>query len=466
MTRLVNAVFGGTPVADVDVDAPTFKRTPQHLAGDVALTHDIVTGKNSISSTVTVVHNGESGRGCPLGLPLVNQYIGADMVLATPAAKDASGGVGDTIIAPYVLFLPTGEDTLHVAVYGSFHERFHDMAHAHVQVYDSSMVLITDEDMTFSSTEAVAGEGSSALTVTISDLTPGLLIVFISARTDQLPTASDIQVGFIRSVSIHHGRKRNQAIEPFISQAVGIWEPSATQGVAHRDFDTDFFDLLQPISAYELVGINRNINGLKEFISGAPAGNGSYTHEDHDGGGAPDDVNPARSRFDAHTQSSVHPDEPEVEFPVWAATFGAFLRSGKFVVDLAEPPTMGMLDFYAPWPQATSAQEISKTFCFIPDFQTASSNLKLVVLLGSESSPDVGDWTVKGKIDGTTSTGSAPVAIDADDNFWLSQESGLAFTPDEAQQCAIVTERSGAKTGIGEMCVLAACLYFDPVDPA
>lgn len=465
MARHVNASFVGTRVADVDVDAPTFKRTVEDVVGDVALTHDKLNGTNGIDAGETVNHSGGE-RGCLLGLPMVNQLINADMLITTPTAKDEHGGVGEHVVAPYIVRLMPGETGFTVRLdVSDAPAGLEDVGGAYVRVFSTAMVEEVVEVFQYVN-------GGSAMVARVRDLPSGFHLVFPIMRSDLV--GSDL--GILRSASIHHERKRRARPAPERVSNFGVWEPSATEGVVHRDFDTGFFGETQAIDGYVVTGLNRNMNGLDEYVSGWPCGgNVNFTQEDHDDVGAPEAINPRRSRFHAHTRSGIefaeefYPDEPEIAFPLFAATCGPFIflpgsGGAKFVVELASPPTYGMLAWQTPWPEDEAQQSIVKAYVMAPDFQTQDSRLKMAALILSDGSADVDEWEVTTTSNGNVSAGVAPVNIDGGaNNFWLATNIEVPFDPDVPNEISLGLERlSGTISAVGEIAIVAWCLYYEP----
>lgn len=465
MARKKNTTFAGASVYDADVDAPTFRRLVEDGIGDTALVFDILTGSNGETNTIT--HAG-GGRGCPLGLPLVNQFMNGNLALSSASAKNVSGGVGDTIIAPYVIFLPPGEDTIVVEVYLALSGRVTtSVLQPHLRVLSCDGLLATQADVGMT---LISGydDGLSLLVASVSGLSSGYHLVFPSVDTESIAAeflnASTIGWGTIVCVCIHHGLHQATLNGGPLQQGVngvGVSIPGATEGVVHRNFDTTMFSNEDPICSYLLGGWNRNLNGLDEYQRGWPAGgNATYTHVDEDGAGVADNTNPARPRFEAHTRS-IYAAEGEVAFPVFAETFGAWLSAGKFTVGLAEPPTIGMLDWYAPWPITTAAQDIRSMLIPVPNFKTVSSKLKMAVLLGTEART-LGAWSFFGTTSSGTSAAATPVSLGGDNTLWLARITGIPFVGDGDEVVSVRCSRTGVKVGIDEIAVLGACLHFEP----
>lgn len=466
MTRKKNTTFQGISVFDVDVDQPTFGRVVEAGIGDTALIFDRATGENGETSVID--HTG-SGSGCPLGLPLVNQRIGRSLNLTTPAAKDANGGTGLMIIAPYVIAMPPGEDTLVVEVFMSLEGNATvDTLGPYCRIIEQS----TGDELDNRDMIAVdMGDGLTMFTTTFSGLTPGYLFVFPTIDTERVAGGSStVAIGALEQVIIRHDL--GMALNPTIGQSettalrIGVQTPGATEGLFHRNIATAMFADEDAVDSYMLASWNQNLNALDEFITGRPAAGGpTYVHVDHDGAGSPDTVDPARSRFEAHTRS-LYANEGQVALPILCESWGAWMDVGKFTVDLAEPPTLGCLEWYAPWQMPTTTTYLRSAKVIFPDFSPAtgaSTNLKMGVLIGSDSSAAVSNWAFRATTDTGIGDAGTPVAVTGFSNtLWFVEITNIEFTADSEDLVRVRGARSGAKTGIGELAILSWCLAFKP----
>lgn len=466
MARKKNATFTGSTPFDVDVDALTLKHTIENAVGNAALVYDMLTGENG--ETNTVRHIG-GGRGCPLGVPLWQQVIGRS--LNYRGVGSTKGGVpGGIWLAAHPFFMPQGETNLTVRVYAQ-------------GPFDTIKPTVR-----ITSTTGVNVIGSTALTrvgwsreeldvnelgiyeVRFSELTSGLKLVFLEANTEDNSTSG------IELLSWHGVFDRQRLTSPspmrrVTGSQVQVPTPGATEGVVHVNFQDTTFYADAAIDGYMTTYLDRNLNGLEEFGSGWPAGgNASYTHVDHDGAGAPDTNDPARSRFHAGTRS-LYSLEPEFEFPLVAGALGAIGQDGKPVIDpAATAPTAGMLSWFAPYPLTASSLLMHRVPVRMPDFQTASSKLKWAVLAVGEpisGTDDLTDWQM------TVDTGSGASAATAFGSlfsvgsspawFGLATGTALAFSADAAQTISLTTSKSIAfGASYTEFFLLGYCFYWEP----
>lgn len=455
MARKKNATFVGVSPFDVDVDALTKKSTLENIAGDLALVFDKATGSNAETSTCN--HGGTDGRGSLLGVPLVAQYIGRTIYVdysAGGAVTDKDGGTGPTLLWAAPIFIAPGETEVAIEI------GVEGRAPPMVAYFRTTAFAAHGDDRVL-----LRADPDGFLRARITGISSGLRLLCIEANTDGWAATGDFGgvVFDLQSVAVFVDRVRTRgatlASPPLATSPFGVNTPGAAEGVGVVDLDTVLFSEGNAFDAYVLSSLNRSINGLWEYITGWRAGNNkSRTLEDHDGAGAFDDIDPARSRALAHTRS-LYAAEPEVAWPLWCEGFGGFKLDGGLVVNSSTTPTNGMLENFAPMPNTAAAQTIRQFRAQMPDFQTASSRLKWAVLAGVDSGT-VANWSARVAAGGATST--AAFAAIAGTKLALATGSALAFTADSLVDLTVGTSCSAAKGALDEMVVLGACLYFEP----
>ena len=457
MARVVSSSFVGATPLEADVDALTFRRVMRGVAGDLARIGDDLTGQNSPSTPITHVGGGQ---GALLGTPLWQQHIGRAIDYTNPASgKDATPGA--TWLCAQPVWIPDGETEVDVEVTAS--GRFEGLD-AVVRCTTSAGVAIDVQPLRQQGDLA----GRQVWSCRLTGLTRQLVLVFLEADTSTPGYVNPNIVlhswrGFFRRIRPQRTATKNET-----GANCGVTTPGATEGVALVDFDDHRFADRRAIDGHMVAYLNRNLRGLEEFGSGWPAGgNASYTHVDHDGAGAADDSNPARSRFSAATRS-LYANEPEVDFPLFSEAFGAFRLDGGSVVDstLSSPPAAGMLGWFAPYPLTVSIQVLRRAFIRIPDFQSAASRLRWAILVGTDQAADITNWT--GRIGGTvgpasSAFGAAFAAGPSSSVLALATGTGLAFTGDSAHSIQWGTQRSGGfDANRDELFLLGAALWFQP----
>lgn len=471
MARKKNATFAGVPIMDADVGVATFGRDVENVTGDVALIFDKATGENSEANVI--VHDGDEG--ALLGAPIINQWIDRTLKLTSHDTASKSGGIGETWIYPVPFHLAAGETQLIVEVGATIHAGLVPFA----KVCDTSNAEVTRKDLVLET--GFRDESADLWRATLTGLTAGWNLFFVVIDTTDIDTIQGLVDGelghlfYVRARPRLSSSKLGAGVGSEASKAdgprdaggdvYGVTTPAATEGIAHTSFDDGMFADLESIDGYWASRLNRNLTGLEEAISASPAGgNTSYVHEDQDGAGAADDTNPARVRFEAHSQA-LYANEGQIDFPVWCEAFGAGIASGFYVVDEAQPPTKGMLQWYAPWSKDETERVIRTNFFNVPDFQSAASRLQCAVLFLStnEAGADPTQWTIKAR----TSTGNAtasPVDTDGNQILWLAIITAVPFTGDRQELFELLMSRASAKPastpGIGEIAALGAALAF------
>jgi hypothetical protein len=473
MARKKNSTFTGGTTADIDIGAPSFRRLVADAVGDTALLFDKATGSNG--ETGVIVHDGGVGTGARLGIPVVNQWCGRSITLTGHDTTGKNGGVGDTWIWAAPFLCAAGESDLRIEV-GMNLQGADDTLAPYAKVCTTANVEVDRRALTV----ADAGEIDDVYSCHLTGITPGWNLLFIGLDTtnidDETSTTPFLTLSYVRARPRLRMRGRNvgsgdgyASTAPAFNEVgdlYGVTTPAATEGVAHTNFDAALFANLESIDGYVLSRLNRNLAGLTEYVTGYPAGNTNYTHEDQDGAGVADPSNPARVRFEYHSRA-LYSSEGQIDFPLWTEGFGAFQPAGFFAVDLAEPPTKGMLNGYAPWPKAAAVATMRSAFVPVPDFQSTSSRLQCAVLLGSTNgaTADPAQWTIRCR-NTTDATGATATPVDTDGTniLWLATITAVPFTGDRDELFDIRMSRAAAKPagtdGIGEVCLLGASLAF------
>jgi hypothetical protein len=457
MARNVAATFTGATAFDVDVDAPTFKRVLKNASAEIARVYDELTGSHSISAADTINHSG-GGRGALLGVPLWQQRIGAALTYTSPtSAKD--GTPGQTWACAQPFFVPDGETECdaEVDVTGPL-----DAVSPFVRVTLSDGTAV---DLKAMAKRSTLGQGEHTYFCRISGLTRGWHLAFLEVDTT-------VQGYRAETITLHawrgfFGRIRGQRVagRSDTGQNVGVTTPSATDGVAHVEMDASLFADGAPVHGYLTAYTHRNLQGLMEFGSGAPAGgNAAYTHVDHDGTGVADQTNPTRSRFSAGTRT-LYAAEPEVDFPLWSEAFGAFRGDGGSVVVAAATPTVGMLQWFAPMPRTATQHEWRRLLLRYPDFLSSPSKLELMVLVGTDSAANLADWRMY--LDGPGSVGpispSAVFAVAGSDAVLATfHATAVGFTGDALTNTRLSWAKTSARNVDDEIFGLGAALAFKP----
>lgn len=471
MARVKNATFTGAAPSEVDVDSPTWKRVIKNAIGDLALVFDKVTGENAEASTIN--HGGTRGRGARLGVPWVNQAFsgrddraglwGVDLTYYNPGAVGAKAGTAvDTMIFATPVFIPPGETDMTVVVTGKGLDVWPWRVELHKE---SDYSLLFQGDLT----RRAHGSGlfDELRIETRDNGTDGdgmlcLLLIFADTTT-RLTPEDNAPDGQIRCYSLFAGPTRRRLAISSSSPVSRLAQDdynitTSSDRQVWYDFDSTLFADRTPLHAVLTGRASRNLNGRIEAITGWPVGgNTNYSLIDSA------DTNPT-SAFMAHTQSE-YANEPRIAWPLFSQCFGAYQGGGNLVIDTT-PPTQGLLDWYGLIPIATAVSRHVGWRMFMPDFDTATSNLKVCVVAGS-ADPGVGGegakWSASwdfGSATASTATAFARVGTTA---LMTSKQTAVDFPPDaEAGTVDLRLQKSAAKVNVDEIVILGACAYFEP----
>lgn len=443
MARKKNTNFVGSPMVDVDVDQLTFKRAIENAVGDTARAIDRMTGENG--ETGTMIHDG-AGRGCLLGVPWCNQWLGRSLQLvSTTSGTGKHGGDGPTWLAAAPWYVPTNEDRAVVEI----------LAEAIGQTLQGALRAV---QLTTGGTEVTSAPfvhvGGGLLRAELDGLEyGGWTILGIHAETQNRGSAA-----MIHSITVFTGRGRagsSSTPSRTAENTYGVTDPG-TDPLLVRDFPTVMFDNGNSINSLVTAGLNRMQNGAMEYATGWPAGDDvDYVHADSVA------TNPTRSEFLAHTRAGFA-NEGLPPLPLMMVFLGACKADGFFVVDAAEPPTEGMLDWYAPWPKTSASLplDIAQQRINVPDFPTTGGNLEVAVLI-LEGPAYAGTWSIDCDVGGGTITANFSDVPGTPFRIATATLSG-SWSPDAANDVNIGINRSVGARAVGEMAVMGYALAFDP----
>lgn len=441
MTRTVNSNFSGTSVYDADVDATMFKRVLREIAQDFHRVYDLVSGEHAFSTSETMNHNGEQGRGSLLGIPLINQVINARIGMAE---ADLSTYGGETYLLAAPVFVPPGETfyTLDVRADGAAPEMW-------FEVYNTAGVLAQEARL------SGYGDGVQRAFLHFAATTTGeLFYVFVRCTIDA-PSG-----WILRSWHMYNSRV-NESVHVPAQVAAALPVPTAAVGIPvdveefHDNLFTDNF----PVSGWLVNKLNRSINALWETMTGAPLpGRIVVTNADSA------TISPATSRFVAHARAGWTA-EPLVKFPLLAEAFGACLKaSGGNVVDNASPPTQGITEWFAPFPRSTALSTGRNVDAYVPDFPNGvSTSLMCSFLCVNQSGKGTPtNWRVRAQASAAAPSSVALTQLGST-SFYVATVGPIDFFADVVNLLRMTTQQSPASGFvIGEMRALGWSWYFNP----
>jgi len=440
MTLLKSTSFQGSPVYDVDVNAPTFRRVFERAQADTQLVHDRLT---TDAEADFIDHRGQ-GRGALPGFPWASQWLG----LRTFPIRDViqkNGGAGPQMM-PFLAFIPRGEGEATATVTGV--------------VNDSQ--FLSPRVTVYSATDMATVYGGGEL-VRVSDGVWRARLNLFSAGVLAIVAFEDV-IGQIDSV--HVGPTRIAAELPRVPQLstssrVSVRTPTSA-GPDFQRMDTGLFVDEFALNAFITSRVDANMNNLEEYAGAWPAGWNPTLRKDEDNA-----LTPSESYFLGSSRRALA-SEPLVQTPVISACFGAIKLGGGFVVDpVNDPPTVGNVDGFAPYLLASAEVEAARIRCALPDYPSAA-NLRWAILVGTSTPRTFADCTVAAQMG--TSTKSSLVSPTAIPNSpggsnWLGLATGssLAFTRGSITGADFRIFLAGSASGFArtDFALLSACCWFE-----
>jgi hypothetical protein len=253
MARIKNLTPLGSPPRDVARDTSIFHRWLKNAVGDAALASDKMTGLNGELDTIN--HTG-NGRGCPMTLPPVSTACDIDLtstllkeyyVWAAPIYIPPSSSASDDYVVQ--------ADIVRNGTVRSYSVEVRSFAWALLQAGELDR------------------EGVEETHNLILSLAPGWQVLLIRAT---LPiTASNAER--IRGVRVYRKgrafRDPNNGFSPLSTSGtaqVNVYPVPATLSSSLLTFDDVQVEENGPMDGYVLTRLNRGMNALWEYVTGAP----------------------------------------------------------------------------------------------------------------------------------------------------------------------------------------------------
>jgi hypothetical protein len=239
--------------------------------------------------------------------------------------------------------------------------------------------------------------------------------------------------------------------------------PGAAMSVVQETVHDEMLTPQSAVSGWVLTKLNRNINNLFQFITGAPVrGNATLTVADSSS------IDPAWSRFSANTRRGPQLSaEPLVQFPLFTSLLGCVRESSQWCVS-RPTVTDGIIGWHAPFPiQAAAAVPIHHVRCWVPNFPSSPSNLKIHVLAINElgkGTPTAWQVRVAVSFNGGVVFTSGLVSFTrlGTTRFHVATVSAVSFQSDEPNTFSVEIERSSNVVVNGEIAILGVHAVFDP----
>ena len=268
MARIKNLTPLGSPPRDVARDTSIFHRWLRNAVGDAALASDKMTGLNAEVDTIN--HTG-NGRGCPMMLPPVSTACEIDLtstvgkeyyVWAAPIYIPPSDSTDDDYVVQADLTRSGAVNTYAVEI-----RSFASWALVQGGALDDL------EERDAAPGARIIGSLPRQVHQTILPLTPGWHVLLIRAN---IPVTSGVQErihGVRVFKKIRAFRDPNNGLSPLSTSGtaqVNVYPVPATLSSSLLTFDDVQVEENGPMDGYVLTRLNRGMNALWEYVTGAP----------------------------------------------------------------------------------------------------------------------------------------------------------------------------------------------------
>lgn len=425
MTRTRNGAFVGTVPQDADVDVPTWKRVFLEIVQTWHYIFDAVTGENSPASAPvisTVNHGGTYGRGSNLGIQLMSQAM-PEVSLSPNLADWTTGSFSlDVLIACVPIDVQVGDETFDVGITSD--TEFHVDLTVHVKtsawVTEYSAAMFREDDR------------PGYLRASVTATTTGLHYILVRAEFkdyDARLSLSGFNIGVRRM-----GTNSQVSVKGAAGNVIPITTATGTNPLAIETIHDEMVADDYAFAGHIVTKVSRQLNAFEEYLTGFPvAGNESLTQADSS------TLDPTTSRFKAGGRKG-YGNEPMPQFPVFAEALGciAWTSTGAnadAMVNTANPPTIGLTEWHAPYPRDASGATVSVSAfnCIMPDFPDGGSSTLAfeVIFFGINGKGDPTKWQARIS---STAAASAWTAISniAGTDFYKCTISAVDFRPDNS----------------------------------
>jgi hypothetical protein len=414
MTFLKNTTFVGVNLINVEPDS--FIRT-----ADIATAQGDIAGVKAHLFDNTepghIDHSGP-GRGALLGYPLVNQATTWRLDMDGTAAKNGGILSGDRWWFAWVL-PPHNEDLLRVTIeiadplLSSFFP-------CRLRLVSTSDVSVNRMDRSEELFIVRQGQRGTRLIATLRGVTKGLPAILLF-DVDAVPTTWDQIV----SVIVRPARAGVPAsdIARDGTNPVPVVVPTSSEHLRFQDMSADAFNVALPLHGWSTAWLDRNINGIMESMTGAPAGtNQDYAHTESALS------NPTRDRFRAFTRKTFA-DEPIPLIPLLSHCTGGIKNTGGYMVDprasagASRTTSEDNRRAFAHYFNTTSKAEWNH-LCVMPDLPSGVGIIRWAVLLGTGDTVDWGEVRVSARWAGETESGTVTPTVVANTSNVLAYAQG------------------------------------------
>ena len=365
MARIKNLTPLGSPPRDVARDTSIFHRWLRNAVGDAALASDKMTGLNA--ELITINHTG-GVRGCPMMLPPVSTACEIDLtstvgkeyyVWAAPIYIPPSSSASDDYVIQADLTRSGAVNTYAVEI-----RSFASWALVQGGALDDL------EERDAAPGARIIGSLPRQVHQTILPLTPGWHVLLIRAN---IPVTSGVQErihGVRVFKKIRAFRDPNNGLSPLSTSGtaqVNVYPVPATLSSSLLTFDDVQVEVNGPLDAYVLTRLNRGMNALWEYVTGAP-------------------VPGHNARTMPTTVDNQTAPAPSLAMPMGSWGTSCVNVNGA---DKVAPGVAG----FARYPTAEVATTtISQVFLQFPNFLFATNPLKCRVLIWEKSAATATNW--------------------------------------------------------------------------
>jgi hypothetical protein len=456
MAIVKSTAFQGSPIQDVDVDVETWARVTKNAQGDIAGTLDDLT---STSAANPIDHSGP-GNGALLGIPWVNQFC--DLVVDFDATTNKNGGVGNaasggTVQFPWFVRVEPGETEVRIEVtIQSSRGRAFSIGHLPRVRLCSSSNFTTAAGSELEIPLDIETEDGTSLTLTATHTgvtAPGLYLAIVQMESLNVIDGTSLSCGLV-DVVIRKPRNGRAVVDAPRNDGnpVPVVAPGASLALFHQPMDESLFSSGDGLTGWHTTRIDRNANGLAEYLTGAPAGtNEDYTHTES--------VleNPTRDRFHSPNRKTFA-NKPIPIIPVVSHCHGGIKSEGGYLVDPSTPASVNARKAFAPYPTSSTLANFGGITCRVPD--VPSTTLNFAILLGQSNLIGFADVRTAAFM-ASSSALTAPVALTGAAHLALHTGT-VSFVSDDVDSLFTRMQQAAGVFNSLNYCLLSTCLWVEP----
>ena len=456
MALLKNLTFAGSPIYDVDPGVETFARTLANAQGDIA---GLLALSTDNTETDHANHSGD-GRGALIGNHWVNQAMGLGLGLDTGGAKNGGVVAGDAYNFFWFVRIEPGEtEVLVEATFSNLIDGFRPRASLSLT---TNIATAVGDDLEQELT-GDTGAGLRMLSCLFTGCAAGLALLTIALDCTR-DTGGTVLLDSTELVDVVVRKNRAGVVKVAAtrdtSNPVSVVAPGAAQALFFQQIDQAVFSVSfgeQAITGWHTSRIDRNINAVVEFLTGAPAGtNATYTHTESAL------LSPTRDRFKAFSRKTFA-TEPIPIIPIASVCLGGIKDDGGYLVDPASGPSVAARRAFAPYATSAVAVSLCRVGCRMPDIPDAGSSvLRWAVLVGQSSAAGHTNTRVQIQMGGETASAlTAPTAITGAAHLAVLTGTALDMRRDQRDEIKVNLSQVAGVFSSLDYCLLAAAVWVE-----